>query len=473
LEILELLQLLEKRMLKSAMESQEEIQKIATLFTRIDKDKSMSLDCLEFLKLLRVWITHGDHSHQSILKLFRGGDEHSVAFKANRSAQQGRGSRTFKIRAATSYFADNLDDDKINELRQVAVQYDMEACVLAEQWNLSMQEVRFIRESFEFYDVDGDASISPDELKPMLKSFGCTPYTATQKKAFSRVSEDPKFGSDLDIQSLVGFFAMYHEACVEEALQAMKNQGHQDGVPIDKLVQAFYQVGQYMNKDKALALLKSVGGDPECNVVDTSTFEKMLAADRYNRTFEWRQKCGFTEKQLSLIKEAFSSLSDKVNGTIMERDGRVLDALQLLNLDPGPKKRQALLSALIRLDRAGDGTITYQDFLMLVRHLDSQKNSKRSMEEKAKADIAGLDSENVQQIRQVFMDYGPNVAGELPMNRVQKMMFDLGVIKNSKECDQWRSIMLQIVEDQSPVSFANFLDVLHRFEVASKGRTKG
>eukprot|EP00746_Dinoflagellata_sp_MGD_P154229 gnl/MRDRNA2_/MRDRNA2_84705_c0_seq4.p1 gnl/MRDRNA2_/MRDRNA2_84705_c0~~gnl/MRDRNA2_/MRDRNA2_84705_c0_seq4.p1 ORF type:complete len:346 (+),score=65.54 gnl/MRDRNA2_/MRDRNA2_84705_c0_seq4:2-1039(+) len=344
----------------------------------------------------------------------------------------------------------------------------MEACILAEQWNLSIQEVRCIRESFEFCDMDASGCISPDELTPMLKTLGFTPFSATQKRAFSKVIEDPKFCSNLDIQTLIEFLVTYHEACVEEILQGMKSEGHAHGVPTDKLVQALYQVGQYINKDRALALLKSVGGDPESNTVDSSTFEKMLAADRGNRIFEWRKQCGFTAEQLSSIEQVFSSQCNQVHGAIMERDGRVLDALQRLNLEPGPEKRQALLHALIRLDRAGDGTITYQDFLILVRHLESQKNSERSQEEKAKAEIAGLDSESVQQIRQVFMDYGPNIVGELPQIKVQGMLFDLGVIKNSNECDQWRSIMRKIVDAQSMVSFANFLDALHRFEVARK-----
>eukprot|EP00746_Dinoflagellata_sp_MGD_P154228 gnl/MRDRNA2_/MRDRNA2_84705_c0_seq3.p1 gnl/MRDRNA2_/MRDRNA2_84705_c0~~gnl/MRDRNA2_/MRDRNA2_84705_c0_seq3.p1 ORF type:complete len:346 (+),score=75.62 gnl/MRDRNA2_/MRDRNA2_84705_c0_seq3:2-1039(+) len=344
----------------------------------------------------------------------------------------------------------------------------MEACILAEQWNLSIQEVRCLRECLEFCDVDGSGCISPEELKAVLKTLGFLPFTTVQKKAFSKVREDPEFGRDLDMQSLVKFLMMYHEACIEEILQGMKKEGHKDGIPVDKLVQAFYQVGQAKNKDMALALLKSVGGNPESNLVDSSAFEKMVAADRCKKTFEWRKTCGFTTEQLSLIQQAFSSQCDQGDGTIMERDGRVLDALQRLNLEPGPEKRQALLHALIRLDRAGDGTITYQDFLILVRHLESQKNSERSQEEKAKAEIAGLDSESVQQIRQVFMDYGPNIVGELPQIKVQGMLFDLGVIKNSNECDQWRSIMRKIVDAQSMVSFANFLDALHRFEVARK-----
>jgi Ca2+-binding EF-hand superfamily protein len=470
LEISEVLELLETKMLKSVLDSRDEIKKIATLFTRIDKDKSMSLDQLEFLKLLRVWITNSDHSHQSIIKVFRGGNEHSATFEATRMER--KGSKTLKIQAAAAaagHFDGELDAANIEEIRRTSVQHDMEACILAEQWNLSVQEVRCLQECFEFCDIDASGWISPVELKPLLKTLGFTPCTATQKRAFSKVSEDAQFCSDLDIQSLVKFLVMYHEACANEVLQTMKREGHKDGVHVDKLVQALYQVGQYMNKDGALALLKSVGGDPESNVVDCRTFEKMLAADRCNRTFEWRKRCGFTEEQLNSIQKAFSSHCNEVKGMMMERDGRVLDALQLLNLKPGPEKRQALLIALIRLDRAGDGTISFQDFLLLVRHLNSQNNAQRGVEEKAKAEIAGLDSENVQQIRQVFMDYGPDVTGELPMNKVQKMMFDLGVIKNSNDCHQWKSIMLQIVGKGSSVSFANLLDVLHRLEVARKG----
>lgn len=374
------------------------------------------------------------------------------------------GSRySMNIRTATCHF--ELDDSKIEQLRKLAVQSQMEIAVLANTWDLPDQEINCLRDCFEFSDADGSGQVNGEELKTVLKSLGCTPMTASQKKAFAKIVEKREFVGDLEFPALVKFLVQYYEACAEEVLTSMQKEGEESGgVPVDMLVRAFYQVGQYMNKTQAMTMLESVGGDTESKVVNKQTFCKMVGLDRGEKAQAWRQKCGYSENQCKAIKHAFTSQCNEGENT-MERDGHVLEALKLLNLSPAPEKLEGLLCALIRLDRAGEGRMTFEDFLMLVRHLDNQKNFARSQEEQQVARTAGIDADSALMLRQVFNDYDPNVSGKIGVYRLCKLLLDTGTVKNTRNRNKMQEIIADVAgEDKDGVSFSQFLEVLRRLE---------
>jgi hypothetical protein len=105
----------------------------------------------------------------------------------------------FRQRAKTSMLGSGLTMDgadfarMADELRALAVQHDVEDGVLCTTCKLSIQEVRILRESFEFCDADGSGSIDREELTVVLKNLGCTPTTAAQKSAFGKVLERPEY----------------------------------------------------------------------------------------------------------------------------------------------------------------------------------------------------------------------------------------------------------------------------------------
>eukprot|EP00746_Dinoflagellata_sp_MGD_P008132 gnl/MRDRNA2_/MRDRNA2_116217_c0_seq1.p1 gnl/MRDRNA2_/MRDRNA2_116217_c0~~gnl/MRDRNA2_/MRDRNA2_116217_c0_seq1.p1 ORF type:complete len:997 (-),score=190.92 gnl/MRDRNA2_/MRDRNA2_116217_c0_seq1:263-2809(-) len=464
LNISEILVLMEEKLLPSAVDTTEEINRIAILFSRMDKDKSCTLDRVEFLRLLRVWsklVLQG----QEIMSIFM--DKKGI--KPSSSSKEEEGTRSYQVRASTAHFTSGqIDDAKINELRQLAVQYDLEISVLANQWKLPDQEVRCLRHCFDFSDTDGSSQIDHEELLIVLKTLGCAVITPAQKAAFSKTVANQEFSDDLDFPSLVKFLVTYYKACVEEVLLNIRNDGEETGVPIDQIVKALYQVGLYMSRNQAMDLLQSVGGDLQCKIVDKTTFFQMLTLERGNKAIAWREKCGFTDNQFRTIQYAFSEHCDEKDPTIMRRDGSALEALQLLDLCPAPDKLEGLMCALIRLDRKGDGTITFEDFLLLVRHLECQKHFSRSLEEKEKARQRGLDPDAVQMLRQVFNDQGLNVSGKIGFYKVQVILQETGVIRDYTQVQILHKVILEVNgEDKNVgVSFSNFLEILHRFEQA-------
>eukprot|EP00746_Dinoflagellata_sp_MGD_P007562 gnl/MRDRNA2_/MRDRNA2_114982_c0_seq1.p1 gnl/MRDRNA2_/MRDRNA2_114982_c0~~gnl/MRDRNA2_/MRDRNA2_114982_c0_seq1.p1 ORF type:complete len:1014 (+),score=231.61 gnl/MRDRNA2_/MRDRNA2_114982_c0_seq1:64-3105(+) len=460
LEIKEVGELLETRMIGSEEDVQEEIGKMFELFSRMDKDQSLTLDQLEFVRLLRVWSNNGKYGKQSILKLFKDGEEGTKAF-IQRSVKKAA-SCAISDAEAKAVFA--------QKLYATATEHDLENGILSTTYNLTLEEVRTLRESFEYSDIDGSGFIDPGELGLILKDLGVTPTTAPQKKAFSYVRGQAEFRGNLGFPFLVKFLVKYQNTCVEEVLQSLKddesseNAGEErEGVPVQKLVKALYQQGQYMQEDEATALLQKVGGNPFLPLVEKSVFLKMVEAARMAKLRAWRGKCGFSDSQLALIRHAFTEHSEQKGsrGYVMNRDESVLKALQLLNLAPPANKQEQLLHALLRVDREGVGIISFQDFLILARHLENQKLYKRTLEERR----LGFDADAVQQFRQVFNDCEPDAWGKVGIPRIFKLFGDLGVVKDSKQRKQLKHLIDEITSnDKSGIEFVQFLNVLRSLE---------
>lgn len=474
LSIKEMVALLERSMLSSLVETSDEIQKIARLFTRMDRDGSMTLDFMEFLRLLRVWwMDHARDGNQvlGILEAFQD----SSRYKAKRETSRA-------VTAASISGVDEGNSSKIAELQAIAYQNSVEDGILSAQNNLAIEEVQILRESFEFCDADLSGSIDRDELSIILKNLGCAPITLQTKAAFSKTVGREEFCGALDFALLVRFLVVYQEACAKEVMQGLADEiphslvagdlgllkaaerKQEPGIPTDKLVQALYQLGQYLGKDDAMALLGKVGGDQNAKTINTNTFLKMLEVRRSKALLSWRQTCGFSQSQFLVIKHAFSQHSAGEDD-VMNRDGAVLEALQLLNLAPPPEKQDQLMRALLRVDRRGEGTLTFHDFLLLVRHLENHKSYARKLEEESKAQLAGLDADALQQFRQVFNDCQPSFSGHVEYDKINKLLSTLGVVRTPAQRRQLKKIIDEVDDDDvEGLEFSQFVHVLHELE---------
>eukprot|EP00746_Dinoflagellata_sp_MGD_P008379 gnl/MRDRNA2_/MRDRNA2_116770_c0_seq1.p1 gnl/MRDRNA2_/MRDRNA2_116770_c0~~gnl/MRDRNA2_/MRDRNA2_116770_c0_seq1.p1 ORF type:complete len:1324 (-),score=290.02 gnl/MRDRNA2_/MRDRNA2_116770_c0_seq1:17-3988(-) len=470
LGITEVVKLLEKTMAARKIVSQEMIDDFVRLFEGMDKDKSMSLNFMEFLKLIRVWTNSNGKrgGRDDLLNLFKDVDIDSPKSPMGLQEDDDLINRV-RTAAMNSGLSQKLGEDldkMVDQLRQKAVENGVENGLIANRFNLSLEEVGRLREAFEFSDVDGSGRIDPGELSIILKTQGRAAITNLQKKAFKKTRESEEFSGDLEFHALVNFFIVFQQACVDEIeIVLSTDDGQENCFPTVKLVQAFYQMGQYMSRTSVSELLERVGGDPESAVVEKDTFLKMLELDRADKATAWRESCGFNESQLAAIRHAFGSHSCQKQNVIMARDNRIIKALELLNLAPAPEKSLQLMFAIFRTDGAGDGTITFQDFLTLVRHLENQKIYAKTQEENELARAAGLDSEALQQFRQVFNDYEPDDDGQLGFFKVQKLFADVGLITKPKQRRQLQDVLQKVKQDDnSGVTFSQFLEVLQHLE---------
>lgn len=395
LNIKEVLAFLKQRMQGSQIEKDGMIDKIAHLFSKLDKDKSMTLDFLEFIRLIRVWSNTMVKGKQDILRLFKDDLQH-ISVKTDEDPAQ---VRTFGRR-------NTAEAARVAECRAIAAQHDLEDGIIAAHQNLEVQHVRILREFFT-YSEDGSGAIDSEELSTILKNFFFAPITEQQTKAFSETLELEDFYGSFEFPLLVQFLQLYHKACVEEAL------------------------------------------------LDVSTVWNDLAV--------WRVSCGFSPTQLKMIRKAFDA--SRTGAFMKVSDGSVFKALEALNLAPEPEKRDPLIQAFLRLDRQGKGIILFQDFLLPVRQLENEKLAARTAQEQQMAEFTGLKDDVVQLLREHFNDCGPNFSGKVESGKIQKCISTLGTITTADQRKQLKKVIDDVTrDDMSGVTFAQFLDVVHRLE---------
>eukprot|EP00746_Dinoflagellata_sp_MGD_P088765 gnl/MRDRNA2_/MRDRNA2_35089_c0_seq2.p1 gnl/MRDRNA2_/MRDRNA2_35089_c0~~gnl/MRDRNA2_/MRDRNA2_35089_c0_seq2.p1 ORF type:complete len:1088 (-),score=200.55 gnl/MRDRNA2_/MRDRNA2_35089_c0_seq2:3-3266(-) len=432
LDIREMLELLEKRLLGSEVETQDELQKIAQLFSRLDKDRSMTLDFVEFIRMLRVW---SHNRQQDILQVFKDGPQNTPRNKA-------RDSHSFTN------------------------QRDLEDTVLAMETKMAVEEVRTLRESFLFYDEDGSGSINGDELRYIMKNFLFAPVTSEQTKAFSDILTSEEFDcNDMDFPRLIRFMASYHEACVKEVVLGVQQETKEDGVPADKLVQAFERLGLEVEEHAAIALLKKADSSKQCKIADNSIFLKMYEAERLNKVLAWRDTGGFSREHFSELKNVYWKHNPRRDTPMRNDENVVFAALELLGLAPPPENRQDIMSMVVRLDRQGPGVLTFDDFVLLIRHLDNQRRSERVTRENAIAEAAGFDTDAVQKLRQLFVSCEPSFSGKVKVVAFQKLLATLGLIQSFNQRKGLKKAIDEVANnDFSGLEFSQFLDIFHRLD---------
>lgn len=232
---------------------------------------------------------------------------------------------------------------------------------------------------------------------------------------------------------------------------------------MNKLVLAFYEVGQFVSRPEIQDLLKRVGVDESEEIITATTFEKILKIHRTDKLLEWRRSYGFTPKELSKFRECCRRRGcDDVRINIEA----VLDLTDDLGLAPVDQEhREALMKALMRVDRKGTGFISFEEFVLLLRHLENQKLRRRNQEEGKAAKAAGLDAESVQQFREAFQQLDEAGSGYVPKKAIREMLKQNGAVLTPDEKKKLEQIFKQIEEkiigkQANEFTFAQFLWVL-------------
>jgi Ca2+-binding EF-hand superfamily protein len=352
----------------------------------------------------------------------------------------------------------------------IANQRDMEDNVLSTLTNLPVEEVQVFRDSFFFYDEDGSGHISGDHLSIIFNNSIYAPTTAQQRNAFSKTCNlDELKCHTLEFPLLVRFTAAYHDAYVEEVVLCLKQDMEQADFSEHTLVQALNRLGHHVEEGEAMALLERLSGDEAIPVVSKGAFRKLYDAERMNKAIAWRETCGFSRDQVSDIRQAYSRHADRTINFVMRLlDTPVFEALAVLNLAPPPDDvhvRSTMMVMLERLDRQGTGIITFEDFLLLVRHLENQKSSARVVRENAIVESTGFNAGAIQTLRNLFNDCEPNFSGKVDLGVLKKMLGTRGVIQTFNQRKGLKKVIDEVANnDYSGLEFSQFMDMFYRLE---------
>lgn len=339
----------------------------------------------------------------------------------------------------------------------------MEDKLMSEHFGLSNEEVRVLREIFEFCDTDGSGFISHEELVPLLNTLGLPPNTRLQKGALQQCLDDVG-PEELALRSLIVVVLEYHKAVAHAVVDEFCATSGGTGIRVEKLVVAFYQVGHFMNKDEVMTLLTEVGMDQSASMVDAGILAKMLKLHSSKNILEWAKGCGFAVRDIETFRFYFDKYCTSENKHHIPLDS-VMSFLQDLNYAPTDREgKAALLSSLSRMHHDTSESLRFDDALFLLRHLENHKKKLNLAEEVDTIKSIGLDKESVEIIRTVFHQHA--VAGKARITNQQiKVVFGkLSLVKSHNQRGVLSNILREYGDDDAELSFAEFLLVLNRLD---------
>lgn len=458
LEIGECVEVMEKISVIRPLSGKDDLDQFVDLFARMDTDRSASLDFQEFLQLCRVWNTN---------------DEAIDSETDGRSPVRSR--RKSLLRQNTAQFVAKLSnhgeeelDDVVQTLRKESVALDLEDALLTHHWALPIAFVRDLRESFEFCDVDGSGKIDREELVLLLESLGALPSTTKQKLVLEACLANPCFNGDLTFSSIVQLIVQFNDALAAEVFVAnVPKETDSMAIPVSKLGVALYQGGHYLKRTETDSLLL------EASVVDLeideATFKKLMGILQRRKLTQWRQTYGFTEKEVKYFFEICSAFREKGSSNDCNvRMDKVMEVLDVLEHAPkSESEKEAVMRALMRVDRQHLGVLSFDELLLLLRHLTNRQKCSKKIEENNAAEALNVDHAVILQFRKVFEDSEGYASEMLGRSELKQLLRHLGLVRTSKEKDLLQQIFQEVGASAAgghpgngKYTFAQFLWVL-------------
>jgi len=228
-------------------------------------------------------------------------------------------------------------------------------------------------------------------------------------------------------------------------------------------------MGQYLAKQTIDDWLQEHVGEMHLdNGVDLETFTKLVTFLRSKSLETWRETYGFSKEQVESFKKYFCiACEDNQHGKQVIALNRVQTVMERLGYMGNPKiQGNALLNALARVtvhhvDRGELESLSFEDFLLLVRHLENEKNLAELKDEEVAIKMSGLDADAVKLFREAFNSCPKNDRGAVAQKEIKIMLSRFQIIKTQEQRKQLNKLM----EDHDEfVTFALFLGILRSLE---------
>eukprot|EP00746_Dinoflagellata_sp_MGD_P092411 gnl/MRDRNA2_/MRDRNA2_36565_c0_seq1.p1 gnl/MRDRNA2_/MRDRNA2_36565_c0~~gnl/MRDRNA2_/MRDRNA2_36565_c0_seq1.p1 ORF type:complete len:994 (+),score=157.84 gnl/MRDRNA2_/MRDRNA2_36565_c0_seq1:448-2982(+) len=441
------------------------------LFARMDTDKSASLNFNEFVRLMSIYSkrTHTDEVSES-------------AYTTRTRLQSLNRGKTKHFEETARHTLRQADEvfhhlQSAHEITNSALIENVEVGTMAHQWGLAVEDVQAMRETFEFCDVDGSGCIDQTELKCLLENLGFKPNTAFQQSVFhdclasglgtgpgSVIAESGPGSGGLKFLKCVQWVIKYFDELV---LKSFESSAVNERLPKRQIVMVLYQMGQYVGKAAVDAWLSEHAGSCDADI-DKETFSKLVSHIRSQSLAKWRKTYGFHSKQIEHYKKVYSIACEGEDGSVIENLAleRVQPVLEKLGyLDDPLFQGQTLLNSLARVYNEQNGTLTFDKFLLLLRHLDNGRALNDRKDEDLAIKNSGLDPDAVKLFREAFNSCPKNDRGQVIQQEIKIMLSKYQIVITQEQRRKLNAVMEDVRAEQGEVvSFANFLRILSNME---------
>jgi len=176
------------------------------------------------------------------------------------------------------------------------------------------------------------------------------------------------------------------------------------------------------------------------------------------------------EAELKLTDEEIDNYRDMFHK--YDRAGRgelQKEAIGILLKDLGFKastvqEREAFRQILEEVDKDGNGTIDFQEFLRLIPALMKKMEEDQRKEDREKAVELGFSEDEHEEFMKVFHDFDEDHSGSLEINEVWGL---LKALRRNTSYDDLKSLFTRIDKDQNgSLEYAEFLLLVRELETA-------
>jgi len=92
------------------------------------------------------------------------------------------------------------------------------------------------------------------------------------------------------------------------------------------------------------------------------------------------------------------------------------------DMSTNPAKREPLVELFREIDTDGNGTVSFEDFLRLVRRLSEVQDAERLAKEKKVVEETSFTQEEVREFRELFLASDLDANGEITIDEAKKMI---------------------------------------------------
>jgi Ca2+-binding EF-hand superfamily protein len=235
-----------------------------------------------------------------------------------------------------------------------------------------------------------------------------------------------------------------------------------------------------LDERQQLIAFKSIGcvngnGEPpsrtpeECNGMTCQDFVKVVRRFRNERVPLLRQNAGFTEIEVSKLREFFGKFDTNGDDDITPRELARLIEVLFPSHAHAPEWRPYLMQLLSEVDTDGSGSLCFDEFVCLMRKIYDQEDECKRVAETKTIQELGFTILEASKFRELFLAAVADETCQLSYSEIKAMLSRCSLFAHNKKCDKLKLHFQQVVgtEDCADLPGVGFLEFLRIMKLVS------
>lgn len=267
-------------------------------------------------------------------------------------------------------------------------------------WIFKQETFAEFAQGFIDFDKDGSKTLSPAELRPLLRSLG---YVCTARTIFELLQlAPPKSEDELDFRDFLKMIQVFSitESEQMKAIFAKHDLDNSGTIGGNEIFDLLHDVGYQPTEQEVDELFREFDED-NSGSIDYPEFMLFYESFRNQERHSLRKRAGFTPEEVTEFRESFDHYDKDKGGTLSKAElWKVLD-----DMDWAPKTKEAqkrLEKIMDEADADGSETYDFQEFLWLMRAFLEVEEQSLFLREKKAIKSCQFSSQEVTEFRNLF-----------------------------------------------------------------------